>query len=96
MINGTNAINQTLQSKCNDEAWDIGANSENAHQNENKDEISNLLKRMIELQIESTTLETAIRQQGREIKMDIFPEGYDKRAAPPRANGRSKSTHFEI
>ena len=89
MINGTNAINQTLQSKCNDEVLDITANSEVEYQNKNKDEISNLLKRMIELQIESTTLETAIRQQGREIKMDIFPEGYDKRAAPPRVNGRN-------
>ena len=89
MINGTNAINQTLQSKCNYEVLDITANSENEYQNKNKDEISNLLKRMIELQIESTTLETAIRQQGREIKMDIFPEGYDKRAAPPRVSGRN-------
>ena len=88
MINGTNAINQTLQSKCTDEVLDVTANSENEYQNKRTDEISNLLKRMIELQIESTTLETAIRQQGREIKMDIFPEGYDKRAAPPRVNGR--------
>ena len=89
MINGTNAINQTSLSKCNqDEIMDIAANSENEYQNKNKDEISNLLKRMIELQIESTKLETAIRQQGREIKMDIFPEEYDKRAAPPRVNGR--------
>ena len=89
MINGTNAINKTLQSKCNDNILDITANSEDEYQNKRTDEISNLLKRMIELQIESTTLETAIRLQGREIKMDIFPEGYDKRAAPPRVNGRN-------
>ena len=89
MINGTNAINQTLQSKCTDEVLDITANSENEYQNKRTDEISNLLKRMIELQIESTTLETAIRQQGREIKMDIFPEEYDKRSSPPRVNGRN-------
>ena len=57
--------------------------SENQH-------IFGLLNRLIELQKKSTLLETAIKQQGREIKMDILPDGYDKRMAPPRLNGMLK------
>ena len=57
--------------------------SENHH-------IYGLLNKLIDLQKKSTLLETAIKQQGREIKMDILPDGYDKRMAPPRVNGMLK------
>ena len=53
------------------------------------EKISELLHALIELQTKSAKIETAIRQQGREIKLDIFPDGYDKRTAPPRINGKT-------
>ena len=49
--------------------------------------ILELLQILVELQKKSTKLESAIKLQGREIKMDILPDGYDKRMAPPRTNG---------
>ena len=49
--------------------------------------IAELLNTLIELQKKSTKLESAIKQQGREIKIDILPDGYDKRMAPPPING---------
>ena len=49
--------------------------------------IQELLNTLIELQKKSTKLESAIKQQGREIKIDILPDGYDKRMAPPSSNG---------
>ena len=54
--------------------------SENLH-------IAELLNTLIELQKKSTKLESAIKQQGREIKIDILPDGYDKRMAPPSITG---------
>ena len=48
--------------------------------------ILELLQTLVELQKKSTKLESAIKLQGREIKMDILPDGYDKRMAPPRTN----------
>ena len=49
--------------------------------------IAELLNTLIELQKKSTKLESAIKQQGREIKIDILPDGYDKRMAPPPIKG---------
>ena len=55
--------------------------------------ISELLRSIVEAQTRSEKIEKAIRQQGREIKLDIFPEGYDKRTAPPRINGNKSIRH---
>ena len=69
-----------------------------AAQNNTKDltemeKISELLRSIVEVQTRSAKIEKAIRQQGREIKLDIFPQGYDKRTAPPRINGNKSIRH---
>ena len=59
----------------------------NSNEKSDNQHILELLQTLVELQKKSTKLESAIKLQGREIKMDILPDGYDKRMAPPRTNG---------
>ena len=86
LVNNTNLSNEECSTM----------NENNKHNKNELEQISKLLNSLIELQTKSTKLETAIKQQGREIKMNIFPDGYDKRTAPPRVNGMIRVQGFKI
>ena len=87
--NSESAVNHSYSFLTNEDCTGI-----NQTQKKNKTEMqrmSELLQTLIELETKSAIIESAIRQQGREIKLDIFPDGYDKRTAPPRINGNNQS-----
>ena len=96
--NSESAVNHSYSFLTNEDCTGI-----NQTQKKNKTEMqrmSELLQTLIELETKSAIIESAIRQQGREIKLDIFPDEYDKRTAPPRINGNNKSnqrthTHYQ-
>ena len=84
-LNTNISVNNTSSLKLDENCSQVNENTKN--KNTELEQISQLLSTLIELQTKSTKLESAIKQQGREIKMDILPDGYDKRTAPPRING---------
>ena len=72
-----------------DKGDDIHTMQNDSQSNHNEmEKMSQLLQNLVSLQTQSMEIEKAIRRQGREIKLDIFPEEYDKRSAPPRMNGK--------